>query len=715
MPGNEKLPTDDPKVSARQGADEFAKAIPAERRKRLGQFFSGAKLGKILAHLALDPSTKSIFDPMSGSGDLLDAAIEAAGESEIELSAADGIEIDHETAQVCADRIAQLLAGQIHISHEIIAHDSFDPKWLEGRASKKYDLVITNPPFVRYQSRNSNGGKSDSVRDGLKAIVDKLPKDGSTDLWCSLIGGYSGLSDLSVPSLMLAAMMTREGGRLALVLPATWRSRDYADVVQYLLLRFFKLEFVVEDTQPGWFSDAQVRTHLIVAQRLDADDAVIPLSSRTEWSEYEWLRIAPEVADSHSLVGAAFRSQYPEMSFAAWARSNADSEVEGIHSRSVSISEEWIALRHKAKSRRWFRSVEPQFYDVQSVSVPSAAIASIPVDIRTLIGDRLNSLNLISLSDAGIHIGQGLRTGCNKFFYVTEGKKLHDGFVEVIASQLFGEMRVAVPASCLRTVVRRQSDVAAMRAGSAPSGRVLDLRNWHLPEDSQIVDASKDAYENTKTARPQVMPDELAEFVRNAATTRVGSSSTDRLIPELSAVRTNVRIPKNSTTTPRFWYMLPDFTQRHMPQAFLPRVIHSLVFVDLNLEPAILVDANFSTFWASDEDWSGHAIKALLSSSWCRAMMESVGTKMGGGALKLEATHLRHIPVPRLSVQALASLDGVGRDFDSGDADTQDSIDKIVMEEVLGATQRGGKVSTTTERIRRSISTLISDRQRMAS
>ena len=44
---------------------------------------------------------------------------------------------------------------------------------------------------------------------------------------------------------------------------------------------------------------------------------------------------------------------------------------------------------------------------------------------------------------------------------------------------------------------------------------------------------------------------------------------------------------------PRFWYMLPDFTPRHIPQAFVPRVIHKTPRVYANMEPAILIDANF--------------------------------------------------------------------------------------------------------------------------
>src|SRR3546814_10331544 len=110
---------------------------------------------------------------------------------------------------------------------------------------------------------------------------------GERTLLQTLVDGYSGLADLSIPAWLLSALLTRPGGRLALVVPATWRSRDYADVVRYLLLRFFRLEFIVADTQPGWFSDALVRTHLVVARRLEWDEAATPLADWSSWRSEE--------------------------------------------------------------------------------------------------------------------------------------------------------------------------------------------------------------------------------------------------------------------------------------------------------------------------------------------------------------------------------------------------------------------------------------------
>ena len=41
--------------------------------------------------------------------------------------------------------------------------------------------------------------------------------------------------------------MLKVGGRLAIVVPDTWLNRQYASVVQYMLLKWFRIEYVIED------------------------------------------------------------------------------------------------------------------------------------------------------------------------------------------------------------------------------------------------------------------------------------------------------------------------------------------------------------------------------------------------------------------------------------------------------------------------------------
>jgi hypothetical protein len=211
------------------------------------------------------------------------------------------------------------------------------------------------------------------------------------------------------------------------------------------------------------------------------------------------------------------------------------------------------------------------------------------------------------------------------------------------------------------------------------------------------------------------MPDALAAFVRHASTVSADGSQDKKLIPELSAVRTNVRQPSREGMIPRFWYMIPDFAPRHLPSAFIPRVNHGTPWIERNLDPPLLIDANFSTFWIPDDSWTRFGIKALLNSVWCRCFMEASGTPLGGGALKLEATHLRRLPVPRLTKEARSELDAAGRNLTRDSHDVQEYINRIVLQALLPAAMSGPSLPKLAARLAVRTRDLRAGRQRIAS
>ena len=537
---------------------------------------------------------------------------------------------------------------------------------------------------MRYQARQAGG---DPVRTGLAEHVSTHVSGAPQEVWRTLAKSYSGLADLSVPSLLLAASLVRPDGRLALVVPATWRSRDYADVIRYLLLRCFAIEYILEDTQPGWFSDALVRTHLIVARRLHANEIARPVRSRSDWPTAMWLQVAPEAARGGSLVGSGFGDHAPEAAFAAWVRDGCQTPKAGISARAFVLQDEWDLLASRIKRRRWYERLEGDADDLPLFGKPLAEASTvIPEALRDILSKDILAGGLSTLRDAGIEVGQGLRTGCNGFFYVTACGPPDGETVCVEASALFDHCRFTVPVDAVRPALRRQAELDAVGGEHVPDGRVLDLHGWVLPEDAAMVDQAKAAYPTSGEKIPRIMPDALASFVRRASATALKGEGGGALIPALSAVRTNVRLPKKDHVTPRFWYMLPDFAPRHVPAAFAPRINHGVAWVESNRDPAILIDANFATFWAPQGGWTRHALKALLDSAWCRAFMEALGTPFGGGALKLEATHLRHMPIPVLSGSARHELDTAGKRLTRETADIQSCVDRIIFDAALSRT-----------------------------
>lgn len=639
----------------------------AERRKRLGQYFSGVGLARLLASLASAQDAKSIIDPMGGTGDMLVGCI-AIGALPRTLAA---IDIDPAAHQVSTQRL---------LGAHCIRGSAFDPAVIRRLPLTEWDLVITNPPYVRYQSLTKGAGtdhplpSATEVREGLEECLNGMTALDETDkrLFKILVKGYSGLADLAVPSWLLAAAMVTKGGRLALVVPESWLSRDYAAVVHYLLFRWFKIEHIVEDGHAVWFGDTQVKTMLVIARRVERR------SSAFDWAQDDYFAATwvhgRAVGAGGPIANMPVASEAnAELLLGAMAREVAVSGAPTIN-QFVSITR--LSILHHARNalktcsgQKWFRHMDDGYLSGTGTCFP-------PVVLDTWSGGNLRR-PLVHLETVGVSIGQGLRTGANEFFYATLNRE-NVNELELISGKLGKNRKVEVPRSCALPVIRRQSELPSgfVITQDQLIGRVLDLHSVALPED---IEAGGELARSSYSP----MPDGLAEFVRSAGQVNVGTERDPARIWELSAVSPNVRkgVPKKNSP-PRFWYMLPPFKGRHRPDIIIPRVIGDGVKAWLVGEPGIIADANFSTISVMDDGPEAVALIALLNSTWCRVALEYGATVMGGGALKVEATHLRRLPVPEFTPDEWRTLALLGRNFLS--SARPEEIDRFIGEVLFG-------------------------------
>lgn len=676
--------------------------VHASRRKRLGQCFTGKPTARLLAALAALPTTRRILDPMAGSGDLLEAVAERALGLGIEVELA-GVEIDKETARLGKSRLKDCESRYPVSNSRFVTADGFQARTWTGHSNPVgFDLVITNPPYVRYQSQASqanNGGiaipDAAQVRDALRETARHLSPHNELYVWDRLIASYSGLADLSVPSWLLCSLLTSPGGVIALVAPKSWLNRDYARLARYCFLRFFEPQFVVEESGQRWFDDVLVSVALIVGRRLPSERAAQPLSQRRyRPPETLFVEIDSRAGNNESHVGHAFPGQLAEDQFVRWLRTPSHESKPGIRVASVSWQAQCDDTVAKCARYKWFDDLESH----PGVSTsPIRKASGVPAVVASLIPAGLVKRTQL-LSETPIRVGQGLRTGCNAFFYVeVSSEKTPAGYAGVLTSELFGRRHVIVPREVLKPIVRRQVEAVhpQVRAGLL-IGRVLDLRGWLLPEDAKRLRIA--AATNSTNAELKIMPEELADYVRQASRSYIYRGELRTLIPQLSAVRTNDPgsevdfglLPTMSPTKLRAWYMLPDFAPRHLPSLFLPRIVHGQAKPILNSMPPVLVDANFSTLWCDGEAWGPNAVFALLSSTWAQLCMEATGSPMGGGALKLEATHLRDFPLPEMAPRQWTELDRMGADaltaasLGKGTARIARRIDRLILSALAG-------------------------------
>lgn len=603
-------------------------ALDPARKKQLGQYFTDQRVGRLLAALAGAESAKTIIDPMVGSADLLRSCLAIGAEPDLLF----GLDLDPlavEQARTSLDGVtgAKLVVG-----------DAFSARL----PSEQFDLVITNPPYIRYQSKGAVDGldvpSAGAVRSGLLRAIASRPglSEASRGLLTRAAKAYPGTSDVAVPAWILSATLVREGGVLAVVAPQAWLSRNYAHAVRELLDSAFDVEAIVEDGDAAWFEDAQVRTQLVIARR----------------------RAAASWAPGHSIVRA---------------RATRDLETDGsLRGEFASEADLAAALRAVTASRSVAVTTGLTAHVEHGLSVAaSGQPARVPARVAAALGAGSDDLATRTLESYGWRAGQGLRTGANDFFYVS----VRDGTAR--PATRWGIDSLPLPSECLLPAVRRQSDLGDRLAidPSRLDSRIVYLRGWATSMDLKRM-GSGDV---------QVLPAAVGRWIAQVASTPFSAKDPSKLFPGLAAVATNAR--KDRAGRPvSFWYQLPELAARHRPALFLGRVCGRRPSTYLN-PSAVVVDANFSGLWPTEPDaMPAEAMLALLNSSWVWANLEATCTVLGGGALKVEATDLRRLALPDLSSEDVERLSRLGHE---AAAEFTTEVQRAIDNTVVGALVRG--------------------------
>ncbi|MFJ3033454.1 N-6 DNA methylase [Curtobacterium pusillum] len=617
--------------------------LDASRKKQLGQYFTDQRIGRLLAALSDARSAKSIIDPMVGSADLLQACLSVGARPERLV----GIELD----PTALDRARLALDGVE--GTQLTLGDAFSAPL----PPTQFDLVITNPPYIRYQSRAKVDGisvpTSAGVRTGLIRAIAGRP-DLSADeraLWLRAAKQYPATSDIAVPSWILSAALVREGGVLAVVAPQVWLSRNYAHTVRTLLGAAFDIEVIVEDGDASWFDDAQVRTQLVVARRR-------ALTTGRTGGMTVMARATRHLATDGNLRGALG-------SEAAVAKAL----------RAVSSSSPVVVTA----------GLSAHVEQGLLVSVSSQG-AQLPPRVAAALGPAADSAVVRTLESYGWRSGQGLRSGANDFFYVS----VDDGNVR--PAPRWGLGSLPIPSACLLPAVRRQHELADgfVVDGSLLPSRVVYLRGWVTASDMKRM-GNREA---------QVLPPPVGKWVDRVASAPLSPKDPTKLFPDLAAVATNTRTDQSGRPV-RFWYQLPPLAPRHRPTLFVGRVCGGRPKAFMN-GSGVVVDANFSGLWPVEPDaLPADALLALLNSSWVWASLESTCTVLGGGALKIEATDLRRLALPDLSAVAVERLARLGRYLVEDPSESvRDAIDLIVAGSIAPSegADRAGALRSVAER-----------------
>ena len=131
----------------------FSLNMKVDKKKLLGQFFSGGKIAEMIEALVPSQSIASVIDPMCGIGDLLLPYAD--------IGDVTGIEIDKQLRKTIIDRLPNI---------ECLSGNAFAAQTLSMLKLEGYDLVVANPPYVRKELI----GKAEETKFSLTDIVCNL-------------------------------------------------------------------------------------------------------------------------------------------------------------------------------------------------------------------------------------------------------------------------------------------------------------------------------------------------------------------------------------------------------------------------------------------------------------------------------------------------------------------------------------------------------------
>lgn len=204
----------------------------ASARKARGAFFTPPALARYVADWTVRSVGDAILEPSCGEAAFLLAAGERLAElGELDADPAarghlDGVELHEHSAREAGARLAA--AGH---AGRVVPGDFF-----EQAPTGSYDVVIGNPPYVRYQNFSGQA----RARSRAAALRANVPLSDLASSWAAFT--------------VHAALFCRPGGRLGLVLPAELLSVNYAaGVRRFLMERFARVRLVLftERVFPG--------------------------------------------------------------------------------------------------------------------------------------------------------------------------------------------------------------------------------------------------------------------------------------------------------------------------------------------------------------------------------------------------------------------------------------------------------------------------------
>lgn len=189
-------------------------------QKLRGGYYTPKPIADFMCSWGIELETQKVLEPSCGDGNFVESAIlrfQALGITGENLKGRiKGVELLEEESLKAKVRAAYLGLN----SNTIVNSDFF--QFLEENGNTRFDLVIGNPPFIRYQN---------FPEEHRKLAIKRMQELGLNP---------NKLTNIWVPFLVISASLLNENGKLGMVIPAELFQVKYAAETRVFLSNFFE-------------------------------------------------------------------------------------------------------------------------------------------------------------------------------------------------------------------------------------------------------------------------------------------------------------------------------------------------------------------------------------------------------------------------------------------------------------------------------------------
>ena len=233
--------------------------------KLRGGYYTPQNIAEFICKWAITKPTQKVLEPSCGDGNFIEAAIKRfleLGVSKKQLfGLLQGVELIDSEARKSKKR-----AEKYGLNSTTIVNSDFFSFISKANGNAAYDVVIGNPPFIRYQNfPEEHRERAFEMMQALGLTPNKL-----TNIW--------------VPFLVLSANLLNRYGKLGMVIPAELFQVKYAAETRVFLSNFFS-RITIITFKKLVFDDIQQEVVLLLCEKgttVNKGIRVIELSSLDE-------------------------------------------------------------------------------------------------------------------------------------------------------------------------------------------------------------------------------------------------------------------------------------------------------------------------------------------------------------------------------------------------------------------------------------------------